>query len=285
MKNLFKIFVLSLLVFAVGCENEDDPRFQDNPETGWIEFSRASTTVAVTAGTTEITVPVDFTAPINLSDVVVSYAISPVTGNPSDVVTGIGTSITIVGNTNRALITMAPTADAISQLIANGDVVFDINLSSANRGIGIGLSDGSATVSHRVNLLCGGSPAPGTYTIDMHDSWGDGWQTTASGGGDGLTLTLVDTNGGETVFEFGMCSSFGTPTGFLGGTDCTGAGGFDATATIDVPAGTVDGVWNFPGDWFGEISFEIYTPDGSLLYASGGPGDQAAGEIAVSYCN
>lgn len=284
MKNLFRIFVLSLLVFAVGCENEDDPRFQDNPETGWVEFSRASTTVAVTAGTTEITVPVDFTAPINLSNLEVSYSIAPVTGTPSDVVNGLGTSLTIAGNTNRALITMTPTTDAIAQLIAGGDVVFDINLTAATRGIGIGLADGSATTSHRVNLLCGGSPLPGTYTIDMHDSWGDGWQTTASGGGDGMTLTLVDANGGETVIEFGMCSSFGTPSGFLGGTDCT-AGGFDATTTIDVPAGTVDGIWAFPGDWFGEISFEIYDPNGGLLYASGGPGDQAAGEIAVSYCD
>lgn len=293
MKNIFKLFLLSFLVFAVGCENEDNPRFQDNPETGWIQFSRASTTVAVTSRTETITIPVDFTAPINFSALSVTYSVNNVAGVPGNVVTGLGTSVNIIGNTNRALISLDPVDDAVQQLIDGGDVVFDIVLTSATRGIGVGLADGSATTTHRVNLLCGGEPQPGTFVIDMHDVFGDGWQTDVSLGGSGMTATLLDVDGNETVVEFGMCSPYGGDNlgTFLDPATgaCTGPAStsfFDATATVEVPSGTVDVIWNFPGDFYGEISFEIYLPNGNLLFASGGPGDldTAPLELAVSYC-
>jgi hypothetical protein len=293
MKNIFKLFLLSILVFTVSCENETDPRFQDNPETGWIQFSRSSTTVAVTSRTTTITIPVDFTAPINLSDLNVSYAINNIQGDPNNVVTGLGTSIRIAGNTNRALISLDPVDDAVQQLIDGGDVVFEIELTSASRGIGVGLADGSARTVHTVNLLCGGEPQPGAYVIDMQDSFGDGWQTDVSLGGSGMTATLLDLDGNETVVEFGMCSPYGGNNlgTFLDPATgaCTGPAStsfFNATATVQVPPGTVDVIWNFPGDFYGEISFQIYLPSGSLLYDSGGPGDltESPIELAVSYC-
>lgn len=285
MKNIFKLFLLSLMVFTVSCENENDPRFQDNPETGWIEFQSASTTIAVTSRTGAINVPVNFTAPINLSNVVVSYTISPVAGDPSNVVTGLGSSVTIVGNTNRANISMTPVDDAVQQLIDGGDVVFDIVLTSATRGISVGLADGSSTVTHRVNLLCGGEPQPGAYLVDMHDSWGDGWQTVGDGG-PGLTATILDVSGSESVAEVGMCSQFGTNDGsFLFDGACVLGDGFDAADNVQIPPGSVDAIWSFPGDRFGEISFEIYLPNGNLLYESGGPGDQSDGDItSISYC-
>lgn len=287
MKNIFKLFLLSFLVFAVSCENEDDPRFQDNPETGWIEFASGSTTVAVTSRTTTINIPVTFTAPINLSDVTVNYSINTVSGGaPSTVVTGLGTSITIVGNTNRANISLDPLPDAVQQLIDNGDSVFEISLTSANRGIGIGLADGSATTTHTVNLLCGGEPIPGDYVVDMADSFGDGWQTDDANGGSGITVTLTDVNGDETVIEVGMCSPYAAADGtFLRGPDCTGPAStsfFSATAIVTIPPGTVGAIWNFPGDWYGEISFDITNPNGTVLYSAGL--NEPAGELAISYC-
>lgn len=286
MKNLLKIFVLSLLVFAVGCENEDDPRFQDNPETGWVRFASASTTLQVAEGAANpISIPVDFTAPINLSNLDVTYSITPVLGDPSAIL-NIGNSLTIAANTNRGQLEMTPTADAVLQLfIAGGNVVFDVTLTSASRGISVGLADGSETITHRVTLECGGEPSqpvPGTYTINMRDSWGDGWQTTASGGGDGITITLTDGGGAQTVLEVGMCSSFGAQTGFLGSAGCT-AGGATATAMIDIPAGTTAAAWNFPGDWFGEISFDVEF-GGNTVFDSGGTGALAAGPFELTYC-
>lgn len=282
MKNIYKIFLLSLLVFAVSCENEDDSRFTSNPESGWIEFQSASTTVAVTPRTTSINVTVDFTAPINLSDVTVGYTVNNVTGLPADVVTGLGSSVTIAGNTNRSSIVMIPLSDAVQSLISGGDVVFEIELTSATRGISLGLADGSATTVHTVNLLCGGEPLAGDYTVDMTDSWGDGWQTDDANGGSGISITLTNVDGSVTEVEVGLCSDYAAADGtFLRSGDCT-AGGSAGTAIVNIPAGTVDAVWNFPGDFYDEIGFDIYNPAGTLLYsASAG---EEAGELAISYC-
>lgn len=129
----------------------------------------------------------------------------------------------------------------------------------------------------------------GTWTIDMTDSFGDGWQTNDGNGGDGITVTITNADNTETVFEIGMCSPYGgSAVGtFLGGTDCTGPASlsfFNASTTIDIPTGITNMVWNFPGDQYGEIGFSIYNPNGDLVY-SVATGQQAAGEIAVDYCN
>ena len=114
----------------------------------------------------------------------------------------------------------------------------------------------------------------GTYTIEMHDAYGDGWQTT-SDNGDGMTATLLNADGSETVIEFGMCSPYGPVSYDCSGTPAT-AGYTDATTTITVPEGTKNIIWEFPGDRYGEISFEIYAPNGNVLYESGAPGAQDA---------
>ncbi|GLU43835.1 hypothetical protein [Allomuricauda sp. NBRC 101325] len=115
------------------------------------------------------------------------------------------------------------------------------------------------------------APTAGTWTIEMQDDWGDGWQTTDDTHGDPVTVTLND----GTVLEFGMCSDYGTAY------DCDG-GGAAGTATIEIPVGTTSATWYFPGDYYGEISFQIYTPNGNLV-GSVGMGT-AAGEIPIDFC-
>ena len=122
-------------------------------------------------------------------------------------------------------------------------------------------------------------PLPGVYTIEMQDSYGDGWQTTTGGGGDGLTLTLST---GE-VFEVGLCSPYGSAAGtFLGGPDCTPNDGFSGTATITIPAGVESAEWFFPGDVYGEISFQIIHPSGATIADVGSSTD--AGPVLINYC-
>jgi hypothetical protein len=139
------------------------------------------------------------------------------------------------------------------------------------------MSIGAETV---ITFLC--APYPGVWTIDMHDSYGDGWQTNDGNGGDGIQVTLND----GTVLEVGMCSPYGAAAGtFLGDGDCTGPAStsfFNATETITIPVGTQNAEWYFPGDRYGEISFEIYGPDGSLVY-TGEAGD-AEGIMSVILC-
>ncbi|MEX0273858.1 MAG: hypothetical protein AB3N16_05725 [Flavobacteriaceae bacterium] len=121
-------------------------------------------------------------------------------------------------------------------------------------------------------------PTPGVWTINMTDSYGDGWQTDTGGGGSGITITLDD----GTVFEVGMCSPYGSAAGtFLGSADCSENDGSTGTATITIPDGTQSADWHFPGDNYGEIGFEIITPNGNVV---GGYQGVAAGPITIDFC-
>ena len=138
------------------------------------------------------------------------------------------------------------------------------------------------------NALLTCTPAPGDYVVEMHDSYGDGWQTDAGSGGSGITVDITAADGTESVIEVGLCSPYGGAAGsFLesgAGTGCTENTGSDGTAIVTIPVGTTGANWTFPGDQYGEIFFEVYAPDGSLIFASGGPGDQGPGLMPVTFC-
>jgi hypothetical protein len=134
----------------------------------------------------------------------------------------------------------------------------------------------SSPFEYNALIVC--SPEPGVYTIDMHDSYGDGWQTDSGAAGSGITVTLTNPDGSQTVLEFGMCSPY-APSDF----DCTPNDGYNATTTIEIPVGTVLAIWNFTGDRYGEIGFEVYAPDGTQVYAAGF-GETAPGILPIAYC-
>ncbi|EDP97987.1 hypothetical protein U8527_18510 [Kordia algicida OT-1] len=153
MKKIINLLILPMvLVLTFSCVSDDDSRFQSDPESGWIEFPTTETTTSVNNSLTLITVPVNFTAPINTSPVDVTYTIEDVVGASSDAVTVSGT-VNIAANTNSALIDLNIIPTAATALVAS-DISFDIVLQGASRGVGVGLSDGSAVVRHRVNLVC-----------------------------------------------------------------------------------------------------------------------------------
>ncbi|HKK11973.1 MAG TPA: hypothetical protein VJ945_04030, partial [Flavobacteriaceae bacterium] len=122
-------------------------------------------------------------------------------------------------------------------------------------------------------LVCLGPPPPGDWMVVMHDSYGDGWQTDDPNGGSGITITLND----GTVFEVGLCTPY-IPNDYACTNDFN-----NGTATVTIPVGTESADWYFPGDVYGEISFEIYAPSGHLVAAYGG--GSAAGPIALNLCN
>lgn len=115
-------------------------------------------------------------------------------------------------------------------------------------------------------------PQPGVWTIEMVDTYGDGWQTATGGGGPGITFALND----GTVFEVSLCSAYGPRP------DCTDDYN-SGTTTVTVPVGTSSMVATFPGDYYGEIEFRITSPTGNVLadYATG----SAAGPIDLDFCN
>lgn len=141
----------------------------------------------------------------------------------------------------------------------------------ANTGaVGVGNTEANLELASYKNAMtfsiliaCPPSPA-GIYRIDMHDTFADGWQTDNPDGGSGIQITVDDE-----IIEFGMCSPYtGSNTGsFLDESRglCTPGDGIDATTTIEIPAGAELVLWEFPGDQYGEISFEIYDPNGVLI--------------------
>ena len=132
------------------------------------------------------------------------------------------------------------------------------------------------------NALITCSPASGDYTVEMHDSYGDGWQTNAGSGGDGIS---IDIDG--TIVMMGMCSPYGGAAGtFLesgAGTGCVENNGYDATGIVNIPVGTSSATWSWPGDAYGEISFEVYGPGGEELYV-GAQGETATGLLPITLC-
>jgi len=108
------------------------------------------------------------------------------------------------------------------------------------------------------NALIVCSPEPGTYHVDMQDSYGDGWQ------GGGLT---VDIDGVETFINI--------PSGGC----CTNNTG---EADIVVPVGAQSLTWTWKNDSYpGECSFQIYSPYDDLLADITGP---SPGLLPVTFC-
>ncbi|WP_437371826.1 hypothetical protein [Maribacter litoralis] len=184
-------------------------------------------------------------------------------------------------------------------VVVNGQDVIDLlnpDLTRVDGGdifrirLGMNLNDGSVFTSTNVNgnvtgqffsspfrydatVVCILPPPAGEYRIDMQDSFGDGWQTTTNDGGPGITVTLSN---GE-IIEFGLCTPYeASPF------DCT-VGLEQGSTTVTLPEGLESAVWNFPGDNWGEISFQIYAPSGNLI-ASYEPGSPA-GPIPLNLCN
>jgi len=132
------------------------------------------------------------------------------------------------------------------------------------------------------NALITCSPQPGDYTVDMQDSYGDGWQTNTGSGGDGIA---VDIDG--TIVKVAMCSPYG---GSNVGTDCDPATGvcvtgdyYSASDVVNIPVGTSSATWTFPGDQYGEISFQVYGPGAELLY-DGAQGATGPGLLPITLC-
>ncbi|NQV77664.1 MAG: hypothetical protein HQ490_04840 [Lutibacter sp.] len=124
-------------------------------------------------------------------------------------------------------------------------------------------------------ILC--KPYPGDYRVVMHDSYGDGWQTNTGSGGYGIQITVDGA-----LMQVGLCTPYGGGSWLdVGG--CTPNDGYEGEATITIPVGTEEVSWYFPGDAYGEISFEIYGPTGTLLWAVG-VGEGGPGSLPVVLC-
>ena len=312
MKNIFKIFLSTLLVFSFNsCEDSntvvdqvvadtqagavlrtisDDSNSNvlnsSDPGSFWSQvIEEQDEGGGALLESVDVMVSIRDLSPDNGTTVAADFLIKTIPA--ADFTTGpVGLPRT------TAMATFAEATNAMglnSTQYAPGDLyVFEVRLNLTD-GRTYGAADAAGIITggywaspykYNAALVC--SPVPGDYTIEMHDNYGDGWQTDNGSGGSGITVTLTDGSGNESVVEFGMCTPYGGGT-FLDTGDCTPNNGYDAQATVNVPAGTNTAIWNNPGDAYGEISFEIYAPNGDLLLAVG-EGAGTPGLLPVTNC-
>lgn len=95
---------------------------------------------------------------------------------------------------------------------------------------------------YSMSLICAPAPpAVGTWTVELQDSFGDGWN-----GGE----VVVDVDGNETRLTIDD--------------------GAAATETFEVPSGSeVLSITYSSGDWDGEVTFQVITPDGTEIVDAG----------------
>lgn len=115
----------------------------------------------------------------------------------------------------------------------------------------------SSPYAYRAGIKCiPVTPFTGDYTLDMDDSFGDGW--------DGAFIT-VTIDGSSTDYTVSVAD--GTASSFV----------------INVPGGTSELLWEYtPGDFEEEHTYELIAPNGSVA-AAGGPGP-TPGEIVLNIC-
>lgn len=186
--------------------------------------------------------------------------------------------------TNPAVTVTYNGADILSALnlpqsaLEGGDV-FNYRLAFTNEDgtfsdVSANFDNQSADHTFASTVVCLAPPPAGTWSVDMADSYGDGWQPlTGDGGGAGIIITLGD----GSIIELGLCTPYEDP-----GYDCVDESS-SGTQTFEIPEGTESADFFFAGDFWGEMSFQIYAPSGNLV-ASGAAG-ASAGPIAINLCN
>ena len=319
MKNILKIFLSALVVFSFN-SCEDSNKVVDQVVAG-TKTGAVLRTIEVLSNTLNADVPTTFFSveveeqdeedgALLLSvDVFVSIRdLTPDNGTTvaEALVKTIDASAFSTGPDGlpRAIITAtfgeAEAAMGIDRTMHSaGDLfVFELRLNLTD-GRTFGASDAAGIITggffsspyaYNTLLLC--SPEPGDYTIDMYDSFGDGWQTDTSNSGIKLTVD-------GTVTEIGMCDSWDAENGDLSFPSCTqnpdqgpwyytnsGDNNLNfksATVVVNIPNGAQSATWDFPGDAWGEIAFDVYGPQGQLLL-SVGTGDGAAGLLPITLC-
>ena len=129
----------------------------------------------------------------------------------------------------------------------------------------------SSPFQYNALLTC--SPAPGDYVVEMQDSYGDGWQ---SPGG-------IEVNIDGTIVYATLCNAWGDLVDGCVNDSGNLTDNYGGTTTVTIPAGTASATWTYMGDSYpGEVTFQVYGPDGSMVYDSGS--DPGPGLLPIAVC-
>lgn len=247
MKKIHKILgMLVLTIFAFSCEEqlivfEGEAISHFTTSAGSLGSKSSADTYAVEVGTT--------TAAAATVQISVSANSTAIEGVHFETLPG---SVSIGAGEFVASFTVVPIVEGITP---GEPVILVIDIANSTEDVKL-----TQTFTLAMDRIC--DPYPGDWVVTMHDSWGDGWQTTNGSGGPGIQVTLDD----GSVLEVTL------------------ADGFEGSDIITIPDGTTEAAWYFPGDWYGEISFEITAPEGSLIYTSPQGALRGGGDLPVVLC-
>jgi hypothetical protein len=274
MKNILRIFLMTAVFgfFSIGCSDEEMFDIKNNGQNGANLYVTSAVKFFVGLDTdVNITYEKFENEGVTISTIDYTVVLSSTLGDSE--------AAAFSSPASASTITVAIT-DLLAALPVNGNTLTEGDLTPGDTftfDFDITLADGRALdppANTLVTVQC--RPASGAYRVVMHDSYGDGWQTNDGNGGDGIQVTLDD----GTVLEVGMCNPYvaspftcPTPNDYSNAED-----------VINIPVGTEAADWYFPGDFYGEISFEIYSPTDVLIFNSGGTGATGAGILPIINC-
>lgn len=277
MKNIIKKFGILFAGVALVLSSCEEERTVYDPVSGQTVASFSTTSVNMGVPTEGTSVDIEVTASTQSdSDRTITVEVDPASTASADQYTISSTSIP--AGEFSGVITVQGNFDALPEEGARQLILNITDVSNSND-----LTFGAGTVTISLFRQCETAPTPGIWTINMEDSYGDGWQTTTGDGGPGITVTL--SNG--TVFEVGLCTPYEASdfecTGFNNPYDSGVRDWTSGTATIEIPEGIESAEWYFPGDNWEEISFTIVAPNGNTV-ASVATGEGVAGPIEIDFC-
>ena len=260
MRKVFVVVLSSMILLA--CEKEEGIIFDVQNGQTLAQFSITSALLGTTADGAVLEVEVTVTTRSD-SERIIFIQVDPSTTASSDEYSISSGMIPAGAFTGSFTIT-----SNFEALPDEGSSLLVLNLTDVSNSNNIVFDNAqlSVTLFRECPILAG------DWVIEMGDSYGDGWQTNSNSGGPGLMVTL---SSGE-MFEVGLCTPYIANT-----YDCIEEFSF-GTAVITFPDGVESAEWFFPGDFWGEISIDIFSPNGNLV-ASFGPGTPA-GVLAVDYC-
>jgi hypothetical protein len=278
MKNIFKIFLATLLVFSFNsCEDADTVvnKVVEGTQAGAVlrTINVISATLNSSIATTSFSVEIEEQdeengALLESVDVYVSIRdLTPDNGSTEAeaLVKTIPASEFSTGPVGLPRATISATfgeAEAAMGLDATkhapGDLfIFELRLNLTD-GRTFGAKDAAGIITggywaspYKYNTLLLCSPKAGDYSIRMVDNYGDGWQ------GSNVTVTM---DGVDTVLAIPSYWDADPATrGDVGDTQW-----IDVTETVTIPSGTLEATWAFTGGSYpSEVEFEIFAPDGT----------------------
>lgn len=163
MKNILKITLMLLLVFTLGCEDDDSSRFRDEPSSGWVDFRSSTGTATIVLQATELEIPLNIKVPVFPNGLNIGYTLEPVSGNFAPYVNTSGNVYVSPDNLTRTASVLLEFED-LTQL--QEQLIFDVVLTSVDApGVTIGVDETSVT-RFRVSTPCP-SVYSANYNVDV----------------------------------------------------------------------------------------------------------------------